>query len=174
MVWNAVFALLERVLLLFRGERLHNPLAEQAVLNRSVQLADLEPLAAERGAKRQVQLDGYNRHQGHAGKHHQSQRYAGSAQDDERSRNFDARNKKFFRAVVGRIRSASNRSLVMRPAVCNFGIGIIGVAQPLQVGKGIPPHIGLNVNAHDVAGAGHKILCGTINQPQNEIQQGEL
>ena len=56
----------------------------------------------------------------------------------------------------------------------NFGIGIIGVAQPLQVGKGIPPHIGLNVNAHDVAGAGHKILCGTINQPQNEIQQGEL
>ena len=56
----------------------------------------------------------------------------------------------------------------------NFGIGIIGVAQPLQVGKGIPPHIGLNVNAHDVAAAGHKILCGTINQSQNEIQQGEL
>ena len=28
--------------------------------------------------------DGYNRHQGHAGKHHQSQRYAGPAQDDER------------------------------------------------------------------------------------------
>ena len=67
-------ALLELfVLFLFRGERLHNPLAQQAVLNRSVQLADLEPLAAERGAKLQVQLDGYNRHQGHAGKHHQSQ-----------------------------------------------------------------------------------------------------
>ena len=168
-------ALLELfVLFLFRGERLHNPLAQQAVLNRSVQLADLEPLAAERGAKLQVQLDGYNRHQGHAGKHHQSQRYAGPAQDDERSRNFDARNKKFFRAVVGEF--GHIKQVVGNAAhdLPNFGIGIIGVAQPLQVGKGIPPHIGLNVNAHDVAGAGHKILCGTINQPQNEIQQGEL
>lgn len=57
------------------------------------------------------------------------------------------------------------------PDLC---IRIIGIPQPLQVIKGILPHIRFNIYAHHMSHIRHKILRSRINQPQNQVQRPKL
>ena len=54
--------------------------------------------------------------------------------------------------------------------LAHLGVGVVGVAQLLQMGKGVPAHIGLDVGAHDVADARHIIVGGGVDEPQHQIQ----
>ena len=55
--------------------------------------------------------------------------------------------------------------------LADFGVGIISVTEPLQMGECIAPHVSFNVNAHYMAGAGHIILRSPVDQPQNQIDK---
>lgn len=42
------------------------------------------------------------------------------------------------------------------------------------MGKGIATHIGFDIYAHHMAHIGHKILGCSIDEPQEQIQEGQL
>ena len=53
-------------------------------------------------------------------------------------------------------------------------VGIIGIAQSLQMVKGVLTHIRLNIHTHDMSHIRHKILRRRIDQTQYEIERRQL
>ena len=103
-VLKVFVALLELgALLLLGGKGFYHALPQQAVLDGSVQLTDLDALLPEPGTQTAVQVNGNYAHQGHAGEHRQRQRDAGLAQDDEGGQDLDEGDEKFLGAVVGKL-----------------------------------------------------------------------
>ena len=161
-------------LLVLGGEGLHDALPQQAVLDGGVQLTDLDALLAEPGAQALVQLDGHDAHQGHAGEHRQRQGHAGLTQDEEGGYNFDARDKKFLGAVVGEL---GHIEQVVGDAAhdgADLGVVVVGVVELEQVVEGVPAHIRLDVDAHDVADAGHEILRCAVDDAEHEVHRRQL
>ena len=58
--------------------------------------------------------------------------------------------------------------------LAHLGVVIVAVSQTLQMGKGIPAHVGLDVDAHDMAGAAHIIAGRAVNQAQHQIQRRQF
>ena len=159
------------VFLRFGGKRFDNALAQQAVLDRGVQLADLEALLAESGAQAQVEAHRYDHHQRHTGKKHQCQRHAGPAQDDEGRHDLDGGDEEFLGTVVGKLGHIKQVVGDAAHDLPDLGVGIVCMAQALQVGKRIAAHVGLDIHAHDVPGAGHIIACRAVDDAKHKIEQ---
>ena len=56
----------------------------------------------------------------------------------------------------------------------DLGVVVIGVVEQQQVVEGIAAHVGLDVDAHDVADAGHEILRRSINDAEHEVDARQL
>ena len=156
------------------GKGLDDPLAQKAVLHGGVELADLIALAPE--SRPQLQVEGHrdNAHQGNAGKYDEGQGYTGRAQDHKGGSDLDGRDEEFLRTVVGKFGHVKQVVGDASHDLADLGVGIVGVAQPLEMGKGVPPHVGLDVDAHDVAGAGHVVVGGAVNKPKNQVQYSQF
>ena len=156
------------------GKGLDHPLPQQAVLDGGVEFPDLEALLPETGPQFQVQIDRYHAHQRNAGKHHQRQGDAGLAEDEERGNDLDEGNKKLLGAVMGKFCDIEQIVGDAPHDLPHLGVVVIGVVQPQQVVKSVAAHIGFDMNAHDMPGAGHEITGGAVNEPQHKIQQGQF
>ena len=159
--------------LLLGGKSLHHPLAQQAVLDGGVQLADLEPLLPEPGAEFQVQIHRDHAHQRHAGKNDQGQRHAGLTQNKKGRRDLDEGNEELFRAVVGELSHVEQVVGDAAHDLADLGVVVVGVVQPQQMVEGVAAHVGLDVYAHDVADAGHEIAGGAVDDAQHEVERGQ-
>ena len=53
----------------------------------------------------------------------------------------------------------------------DLGVGIIGAAKPLQMGKGIGTHVCFNIDTHDMTVRTHIEIGGCVNDPQGKVQQ---
>ena len=156
------------------GEGLHHALTQQAVLDGGVQLTDLDALLAEPGAQALVQLDGHDTHQRHAGEHGQRQRHTGLTQDEEGRQDLDARDEKFLGAVVGELGHVEQVVGDAAHDGADLGVVVVGVVELEQVVEGVPAHVRLDVDAHDVADARHEILRGTVDDAEHEVHCRQL
>ena len=168
-------ALLKLFALQILGRKgLDHPLAEQTVLNGGVQFTDLKALLAEPLAQLVVQFDRDNAHQRHTGKDNEGQRYVGLTEDHERGGDLYACNEKLLRAVVGKL---GHIEQVVRDAahdLADLGVVVVGVVELQQMVKGIAAHIGLDMHAHDMANAGHKVAGCTVNDAQHKVERRQL
>ena len=156
------------------GKGLDDPLAQQAVLNGSIQLADLKPLTPESCPQLVIQPDGDNSHYRHTGKDNQGQGDAGGAENHKGRHNLDGGDEKLLGAVMGKLGHIKQVVGDAAHDLAHLGVGIVGVTEALQMGKGIPAHVGFNVDAHDVAVGSHVIVGRTVDQPQHQIQGGQF
>ena len=145
-------------------------LAQQAVLNRCIQLSDLEPLLAEPLPQFVVEFDRHNAHQRHAGKHDERQRNTGLAQNHKGCYDLDARNKELLGAVVGELGHVKQVVGDAAHDLADFGIIIIGMVQPQQMVKGVATHVGLDMHTHDMPDAGHKVAGRAVDDAQYKVQ----
>ena len=174
-VLKVLVALLELgALLLLGGKGFYHALPQQAVLDGSVQLTDLDALLPEPGTQTTVQVNGNHAHQGYAGEHRQRQRDAGLAQDDEGGQDFDEGDEKFLGAVVSKLGHIEQIVGDAAHDGADLGVIVIGVVEQQQVVKGIPAHVGLDVHAHDVADAGHEILGRTVDDAEHKVDARQL
>ena len=161
-------------LLVLGGKGLDHALSQQAVLDGGVQLADLDALLAKPRPQTSVQVHRHHAHQRHTGKHCQGQRDAGAAQNDKGRHDFDARNEKFLRAVVGEL---SHVKQIVGDAPhdgAHLGVVVVGVIQLQQMVKGIPAHIRFNMHAHDMTDAGHIIAGCAVDDAQHKVERRQL
>ena len=161
-------------LLRFGRKGFDDALPQQAVLDRRVQLADLEPLLAEPGAQFQVQTHRDDAHQRHAGEHHQRQRHAGLAQNDKGRRDLDKGDEKFLRAVVGELGHVEQVVGDAPHDLPDLCVVVVGVVQPQQVVKGVAAHVGLDMHAHDMPDTGHKVAGRAVDDAQHKIQRRQF
>ena len=160
--------------LVLSGKGFDDTLTQQAVLDGGIQLADLDALLAEPGAELGVQLDGDDAHQRHAGEDCQRQRHTGPAEDEEGRQNLDEGDEKFLRAVVGELGHVEQVVGDAAHDGADLGVVIIGVVEQQQVVKGVAAHVRLDVDAHDMADAGHEILGRAVDDAEHEIEPGQL
>ena len=58
--------------------------------------------------------------------------------------------------------------------LADLGVVVVGVVELQQMVKGIAAHIGLNMHAHDMANAGHKVAGCTVNDAQHKVERRQL
>ena len=149
---------------------LYDFLSQKAVLDPGIKLAYPEALLLEGRTHPVVKDRGNDRHQRQAGKDYERQGYAGHAEDHKGCRNLNEGDKELFRAVMGEFRYVEK--VIRDPShyLSDLGIGIVSIRELEEMGKGIIPHIGLDINAHDVAVCRHpEAGCG-IDDPQYYVE----
>ncbi len=158
----------------FCAKSLDDLFSQKAVFNLGIQFADLYALLSKDGAQFQVEHRRDDHHQRHAEEQEDGQRHTAGAENGETDNDFQRSDEKFFGTVMGKFGDFKEVVGDASHNLPDFCIGIVGVAQALQMGKSIATHVGFNVNAHDMAHIGHVVLSCRVNEPQDEIQQCQL
>ena len=84
--------------------------------------------------------------------------------------NFHRRDKKFLRAVMGKLRDLKQIVSDASHNLTYFCIIVVGIGQFHQMGIGIPAHIRLYPGTHDVSGSCHVITAQAVDNTQQQIQ----
>ena len=137
------------------GKALDYADTQQAVLHLGVDLAHLVAAFAVDGAHALVEKARARYHQRQHGKDDERERGAGPHQNDEGDDDFDTRDEKFLRAVVGELRHLKQVAGDAGHDLAHLGVAVIGEAQRLQMGEEVVSHVALNEGAHDVPAGGH-------------------
>ena len=57
--------------------------------------------------------------------------------------------------------------------LADLRVVVVGVVEPQQVVKGVAAHVGLDVYAHDVPDAGHKVACRAVDDAQHKVERSQ-
>ena len=87
-------------------------------------------------------------------------------QDEEGRQDLDALDEKFLGAVVGELGHVEHVVGDAAHDGADLGVVVVGVVEPEQVVEGVPAHVRLDVDAHDVADARHEILRSTVDEDE--------
>ena len=115
----------------FCCESLDHPLSKQRVLNPGIQFSDLYPLSAKGGTQILIKNYRYNSHNRHTDKYQHGKPDTVSAQNDEAYRKLDPRNEEFLRTMMRKLSHLKQIVGYSPHNLTDFGIGIIGISQPL-------------------------------------------
>ena len=151
------------------GKALDHADAQQAVLHLGVDLAHLVAAFAVDGAHALVEKARARYHQRQHGKDDERERGAGPHQNDEGDDDFDTRDEKFLRAVMGELRHLKQVAGDAGHDLAHLGVAVIGKAQRLQMGEEVVSHVALNEGAHDVPAGGHVEIGQRVHDAQKHV-----
>ena len=159
------------LLQLLIGKGFDHAHAKEAVLDLCVDLACLVAGLFKRPAHPAVEIDGRKQHERDDREDNQGQREAVVREDRKRYHDFQPGDEKFFGAVVGKLGHIEQVACNPRHDLPNLVAIVKGVGQPLEMVKQIAAHVGFDPGSHHMPDALHKIVCGCIDDPQNQIEQ---
>ena len=163
-------ALVELLFLnIFIGEGLDHPNAQQAILHLGIDFAYLSVAHLKGAAHFLIVVPGENHHQGHHGKHHQSQGHIHAAENHKAGGNLHRCNEELFRAVVGKFRYFKQVGCNPSHDLPHLGFAVVAEGQLLQVMEQIRPHVVFQLGAHNVTHGLHEIIGQCVNHPKKHI-----
>ena len=163
-----------RLLDFFIGKGLYHPDAQQAVLHLRIDFTHLGVAQLESAAHFPVVIAGKRHHQRHHRKHHQREGHIHAAQDHKADDDFDSRNQKFLRAMMGKLCHLKQIGGDAGHNLPNLRFAVIIEGQLLQMMEQIGTHVVFQLGAHDMPHGLHKIVCRSVNNPQEHIQPAQL
>ena len=137
-------------------EGFHHAHAKQAVFPLRVDLAELLALAAELCLHSLIEEHGGRQHKRQHRKDNQRQRHTHRAQNHECADDLNARNEKFLRTVMRKLRDVKQVSRDAGHELTDLRVVKIRERELLQVCEHVAAHVGLDLCAHDVADRRHE------------------
>ena len=145
-------------------EGFHHAHAKQAVFHLRVDLAELLALAAELRLHSLIEEHGGRQHKRQHRKDNQRQRHTHRAQNHKCADDLDARNEKFLRTVMRKLRDVEQVSRDAGHELTDLRVVKIRERELLQVCEHVAAHVGLNLCAHDVADRRHEERCAHVDE----------